>query len=102
MNNIIELPTKYSPVSEPIEGLKLPIQLKNHRGDVLAYIDYWHWDKKYHWNVEGVHQNYNRSFDTFIECFEDCFGALYQQMQEYRKVSEKHASLVEALKESLK
>lgn len=101
-DNVKKLETGYAPKTEPIEGLKLPIELKNREGKVLAYIDYWKHDNKYHWRVEGIDNYYrDRGHSTFMECFEECFGEIYQKMQDLRKENEKHNRLISALKESL-
>jgi cysteinyl-tRNA synthetase len=102
MTTPIKLPTKtgYNPQIEPLKNLKLPIELKNHRGDIIASIWFADYNKKYNWSVEGI-TNHSSGYHEFTECLETCFGKLYQEMQEYRKESEKHDRLVDALKESL-
>lgn len=99
---VVELNTGYTPKVEPLQGLKLPIELKNHKGEVLASIFFLDYNKKYYWQVNGIDRGYHVEFDSFEECLVDCFGSLYQTMQNYQKESEAYDRLRSTLAESMR
>lgn len=100
--SIHELKTGYAPKTEPIKDLQLPVELKNPQGTVLASISRHERDGRYHWFINGINNPGDYGYEDFTDCLQDCFGQLYQTMQEYRKETEKYGRLRAALTETLK
>jgi hypothetical protein len=98
MSNITRLDTGYDPKIEPLKELKLPIELRNHRGETIASIFY---SQEFGY---GAHVNDHSLtwYRDFTECLRAAFTCLYTQMQDYRKIAEKHDRLADALRETLK
>lgn len=100
MSEVIEIKTGYAPKVEPLKDLKLPIELRNGRGDVIATIFYLDYDKCYHWSVNNKSSSYG--FSEFSDCLESAFAYLYTEMQEFRKEAEEYRVLKGALRTALK
>jgi hypothetical protein len=101
MSDIIRLHPHYNPQTIDPSGIKLPIELRNHEGKVIAGI-YKHWERSgYFVVVNGTTFGDDYPYDL-TEALEKAFATMYQAMHDYRKIAEKHHRLVAALQESLR
>jgi hypothetical protein len=97
-DSVTALNTGYKQEFQPVKNIRLPMEIKNHREETIASI--WHSES------EGTYFCYVNGKEVaasgdFSECLSLAFCWLYQEMQNYRKVAEKHGRLTEALRESL-
>lgn len=104
MSEVKRINPEYNPKVEVLKSIKLPIELKNSKGETIASIQYWEGSEYvrsgYHGFVNG-HHVYEYGHAELTDCIEATFAYLYTQMNDFRKVAEKHERLVGALKESL-
>lgn len=103
-DNVKTLDTGYSPKIVDPSGIKLPIELKNGRGEVIASIcsDYKTTDRYVAYINHHRIDCYGFGFSDITECIEAAFAYIYQQMQEYRKQAEEYNEVRTALRKALK
>ena len=100
MSDVINLNTGYNPQTAEQSELKLPIELRNHEGKVIAGV-YKHWKHQGYFVVVNDTTFGDDYPYSLTEALEKAFSTMYQAMQDYRKIAEKHHRLVAALKECM-
>lgn len=103
MSEPVRINKHFNPKVEPVEGIKLPIELHNNNGDLLASISYDERRGGYCARVNNYTiDNFGYCYEELTDCLTNCFAYLYQEMQEHRKVAEKHWELTKLLREIIR